>query len=271
MIPLAFITEWQPMAPWQTLDMVEQDLIISRMLLDLYGDVDLRARLAFRGGTALYKLYLLPPARYSEDIDLVQIRAEPIGDTLDRIRVILAPWLGIPKHEVKKNAAKLYYRFESETHPGTWMRVKIEINTREHMPVKRIVEHPFSVASRWVTNSALISTYSLEELLGTKLRALYQRKKGRDLFDLDYAMRVCTIDSQAVVDAFVEYVSNQRLQITALQFRQNLHEKLADHQFGMDIMPLLRPDMAFDLDDAYVRVEEAFLAKLDAAWEMKGS
>lgn len=30
-------------------------------------------------------LYLTPAARYSEDIDLVQTRAEPIGDTLDRV------------------------------------------------------------------------------------------------------------------------------------------------------------------------------------------
>lgn len=171
MIPLAYITEWQSMAPWQTLDMIEQDLIISRMLLDLYGDADIRARLAFRGGTALYKLRLLPAARYSEDIDLVQIHAEPIGDTLDRIRATLAPWLGIPKHEVKANAAKLYYRFESEMQPGTWLRVKIEINTREHVPFERTIEHPFSVTSRWVTNEAPITTYSLEELLGTKLRA----------------------------------------------------------------------------------------------------
>ncbi len=268
MIPLAYITEWQAMAPWKTLDMVEQDLIISRMLLDLYGDADLRARLAFRGGTALYKLRLLPPARYSEDIDLVQIHAEPIGDTLDRIRAVLASWLGMPKHEVKANAAKLYYRFESETQPGTMLRVKVEINTREHIPAERVVTHPFSVTSRWVTNAATITTFSLEELLGTKLRALYQRKKGRDLFDLDYALRVSAIDTQAVAAAFVEYVGNQGLQITAAQFRQNMQDKLADRQFGMDILPLLRTDTSFALDEAYNRVEEAFISQLDAAWAM---
>ena len=36
-----------------------------------------RRSLAFRGGTALYKLYLTPAARYSEDIDLVQVEAGP--------------------------------------------------------------------------------------------------------------------------------------------------------------------------------------------------
>ncbi|MGH2469017.1 MAG: nucleotidyl transferase AbiEii/AbiGii toxin family protein [Chloroflexota bacterium] len=38
--------------------------------------------------------------------------------------------------------------------------------------------------SPWFTGSADVPTFALEELLGTKLRALYQRRKGRDLFDL---------------------------------------------------------------------------------------
>ena len=41
------------------------------------------------------------------------------------------------------------------------------------------------MASRWFTGAAKVLTYDLDELLGTKLRALYQRKKGRDLFDLN--------------------------------------------------------------------------------------
>jgi predicted nucleotidyltransferase component of viral defense system len=267
MIPLAYITEWQSMAPWQIPDMVEQDLIISRVLIDLYSDTTLRNQLAFRGGTALHKLYLIPPARYSEDIDLVQIHEEPIGETIDRIRHILTPWLGIPKHEIKSNAAKLYFRFESENNPGTFPRVKIEINTREHVPAEHTVEYQFKVQSRWINNTASITTYSLEELLGTKLRALYQRKKGRDLFDLDYALRVSNLDSQKVVTAFVEYVSNQGLRITASQFRQNLIVKQADSQFREDIIPLLRPEISFNINQALAQIEETFISKIDATWK----
>ena len=35
----------------------------------------------------------------------------------------------------------------------------------------------------WFSGRCELTTYALEELLGTKLRALYQRAKGRDLFD----------------------------------------------------------------------------------------
>lgn len=89
MIPKSYITAWQKQAPWQENYQVEQDLIIHRTLIVLFNDEFIRERLAFRGGTALYKLFLAPAVRYSEDIDLVQIKAEPFGAIIDRIRELL--------------------------------------------------------------------------------------------------------------------------------------------------------------------------------------
>ncbi len=71
MIPRAYITEWTQFAPWQLNEQVEQDLIISRALVEIFSDEYLSHELAFRGGTALHKLFLQSPSRYSEDIDLV--------------------------------------------------------------------------------------------------------------------------------------------------------------------------------------------------------
>ena len=58
-------------------------------------------------------------------------------------------------------------------------RIKIEINTREHFSVRELERIPHRVESRWFAGEAPILTYALDEMLGTKLRALYQRKKGR--------------------------------------------------------------------------------------------
>jgi predicted nucleotidyltransferase component of viral defense system len=69
---------------------VEQDLIISRALCAIFSDEYLSSRLAFRGGTALHRIYISPPSRYSEDIDLVQTVAEPIGKVFDKLREVLA-------------------------------------------------------------------------------------------------------------------------------------------------------------------------------------
>lgn len=96
MIPRDYITEWRTEAPWVQDFQVEQDLIISKALVDIFSDPLLNQSLAFRGGTALYKLFLKPPLRYSEDIDLVQIDAGPAGELMDALRAVLNPWLGKP-------------------------------------------------------------------------------------------------------------------------------------------------------------------------------
>jgi len=57
-------------APWATDVQVEQDLVLSRILVEMFQDASLAEHLAFRGGTALHKLFLSPAAPYSEDVDL---------------------------------------------------------------------------------------------------------------------------------------------------------------------------------------------------------
>jgi hypothetical protein len=96
-IPRAHITAWRPRAPWSTDAQVEQDLVLARALVEIFSDAALVPALAFRGGAALHKLFLDPPARYSEDIDLVQITAGPIGGVMNILRARLDPWLGKPR------------------------------------------------------------------------------------------------------------------------------------------------------------------------------
>lgn len=183
MIPRDFITEWRAEAPWVQDAQVEQDLVICRALVELFRDTELNSRMAFRGGTALYKLYIKPAARYSEDIDLVQVNSEPIGVALDRIRFVLDPWLGTPNRDQSEGRVTLRYRFKSEDQPPQSLRLKVEINSREHFSAFGIKRVPFVVTSRWFSGEAQVATYEVNELLGTKMRALYQRRKGRDQFD----------------------------------------------------------------------------------------
>ena len=82
MINRAAISQWRTQVPWNKGEQVEQDLIISRTLIAIFSDEFLANQLAFRGGTALHKLYFDPQSRYSEDIDLVQINAGPISYSL---------------------------------------------------------------------------------------------------------------------------------------------------------------------------------------------
>jgi len=100
-IPRRYIEEWKAFAPWPNDAQVEQDLIIERALVEMFSDEIIRNSLAFRGGTALHKIFMKPQVRYSEDIDLVQISAGPINPVLIRIREKLK-FLGL-KRSVKQN------------------------------------------------------------------------------------------------------------------------------------------------------------------------
>ena len=90
MIQRNAIIEWRESAPWNELRFIEQDLVISRALVSIFQEEYLCSKLAFRGGTAIYKLFLTPQARYSEDIDFVQIEAGSIGNILDKLREALS-------------------------------------------------------------------------------------------------------------------------------------------------------------------------------------
>jgi predicted nucleotidyltransferase component of viral defense system len=265
MIPKAHITAWRTKAPWLTDAQVEQDLIISRAIIELFRVPDIASRLVFRGGTALYKLYLAPPARYSEDIDLVQVRPEPIGEMLDRARAVLDPWLGNPRRTLKEGRVNLVYRFDSEDVPPLKLRLKVEINTREHFTELGVVNVPFRVDNPWFTGDANVSTYMLNELLGSKLRALYQRKKGRDLFDLWHALALHRIDPRVLVTCLQRYLAEEGSSITRAQFEENLAAKRVDPDFRDDVWPLLRPGLTWDFEAAMNTVLDRLVVLLPGA------
>ena len=253
MIPRDYITEWRANAPWVADWQVEQDLVISRTLVELFSRPVIAEALSFRGGTALYKLHL-HPARYSEDIDLVQATAGAIGPVLDEIHATLDEWLGKPQWKQTAGRVTLAYRFDSEDAPPLRLKLKLEINTREHFSALGLIHHPFKVDSRWFVGAADIPTYKLDELLGTKLRALYQRKKGRDLFDLGLALRTGSVAPKRIVEVFNRYMQEEGAHVTRALFEQNLAAKRADPAFSADIGPLVAADEAWDFDTEFERV-----------------
>ncbi|MGH7441791.1 MAG: nucleotidyl transferase AbiEii/AbiGii toxin family protein [bacterium] len=77
MIAQAAIRQWRSRAPWVSDLQVEQDLVLSRAMVEIFSHPELAAGMALRGGTSFNKLYLNDGARYSEDIDLVQVKTAP--------------------------------------------------------------------------------------------------------------------------------------------------------------------------------------------------
>ncbi len=262
MLPRRYIEEWKEFAPWPEDAQVEQDLVIEKALLELFSEPFLQDRLAFRGGTALHKLFLKPPVRYSEDIDLVQIKSEPIKDTLSAVRKQLN-FLGKPTVKQKASNNTMVYRFESEIPPVINLRLKIEINCREHFSVLGYKEIHHNIQNSWAEGSCRLITFEAEEMLGTKLRALYQRKKGRDLFDLYHALTNLDLDTDKLLKCYKEYMaSSVDKPPTRRQFLRNMEQKLNDPDFSGDIYALLRPGIEYDQSEAYELVRSELVEKI---------
>jgi len=234
MIPKEHIIEWKATAPWNEMSMVEQDLLICRALVAIYNDEFLSLHLAFRGGTALHKLYLSSQPRYSEDIDLVQIQSGNVGAILDKLREVLS-FLGKPIIKQKRNNNTMVFKVDSTFPPIISIRLKIEINCKEHFTILGLTKIPFEVKSLWFNGSCEVTTYQLDELVGTKLRALYQRKKGRDLFDLQKALENPNLNPDNVVKCYREYIEfSDGESPSQAVYLTNMEEKMQEEVFLND-------------------------------------
>ena len=269
MIENFHLDEWRQKAPWPTLNQIEQDLIISKALVSLYQDEHIKSVLAFRGGTALNKLFLDFPARHSEDLDFVQIRSEGIGQTLDNIRLALA-WLGKPKSKLTERSAKLIYRYKSaENIPA---KLKIEINTTEHYQIYSHINIPYTVNSGWFKGRCTITTFELDELIGTKLRALYQRRKGRDLFDLWLVLKKEMINVDKVLSVFSHHHNKIGEVVTRAIFEKSLFEKSQHQDFLSDTSALLTDFGDWHFEEAFKLVSEKIITRLPGKpWKNQSS
>ena len=272
MIDQSSLLLWKQIVPWPNELQVEQDLVISRALINIFNHPILKTSLAFRGGTALQKLFFPKPLRYSEDLDFVQVNPGSIGPLFDALKEVLDPWLGCPKRKIGAGRATLIYRFNAADPNQTPLRLKVEINTREHFNCQPLLTIPFSITTPWFSGKTTLITYQIEELLATKLRALYQRKKGRDLFDLARAIELLVIDVSIIIKSFQYYLAQMDLTISRAEFEQNLLLKKELVSFRQDIEPLLPNMLLHSFNKDFIMVMDQIINLLPGSpWQGKSS
>jgi predicted nucleotidyltransferase component of viral defense system len=198
-----------------------------------------------------------------EDIDLVQISAEPFGPSIDKIRKHLS-FLGEPKIKQKDRNTTMVFNFESEIQPVQVLKLKIETNCREHFSVFNLKKKIFKIESSWFTGECNITTYEFEELLGTKLRALYQRKKGRDLYDLFKALKTNdSLSKEKIIQVFQHYMNHEVSGIPSkAAYLKNLEDKMNDPEFLGDTIALLRPDETYDSKEGFHLIKSELIDKM---------
>jgi len=267
----------QKNVPWVELAQVEQDLLLSLAMVALFNDSFLSKHIAMRGGTVLHKVHLAPPSRYSEDIDLVVITDRDENHVRAAIKRVLRPVLGSHKafgwHAIKlalRNASqpsrilRVEYEVPSVAEPGRILKIKIEANVTERIPYLSPVTLSFSCPFQGEARSTKLVSYDINEMLGTKLRALFQRIQGRDLFDLYLALNTpkSGADPIIVAEAFGHYMAEEGKVISRAEFVEALEERLRHAGFRSDMKQLIRAGVRYDIDKAGDLVRQQILGLL---------
>jgi predicted nucleotidyltransferase component of viral defense system len=267
----------QQEVPWPNLYQVEQDLLLCQSMIAIFNDEFLSKEVAMRGGTVLHKVHLAPACRYSEDIDLVAVGKRPKEHIRAAIKRVLTPILGKHKSSIwatlklaVRNASRpseilrVIYEVPSVSTPGRTLTIEIEANVTERMPHKPVQTLPFAVPYRDRSLSANIISYDLHEMLGTKMRALFQRKKGRDLFDLYRAITLTNVSHDEIIRAFQHYMSEEETVVPRSEFDEHLDRCLKNPGFCSDMKPLLLTGVEYDPLQAAEVVRERLLSLLPA-------
>lgn len=262
-LTLQDVLNHQAEVQWPELYQVEQDLLLSLAMTAIFNDKFLAMQVAMRGGTVLHKVHLAPPARYSEDIDLVAIGDRPEAHIKKGLMRVLREILGKEKSSAwtwlkltVRNAAKpsrilrCIFKVQSVSEPARELTIEVEVNVSERNPKFDLQSLPFAFRFRDESRATTIISYNINEMLGTKLRAMFQRKKGRDLFDLYWALTAQTlvpVDTGAVLVAFTHYMREESTTVPRSEFLAHLSDCLADQKgFCQDMAALLKRSHAFD-------------------------
>lgn len=269
----------QSAVPWPELYQVEQDLLLSLAMRAIFEDRFLAEQVAMRGGTVLHKVHLAPAARYSEDIDLVAVGDRPEGHITKALTRVLRPLLGKEKSSAwtflrlaVRNAAKpsrilrCVFKVPSVSSPGRALTVEVEANVTERVPKYALQRLGFEVSFRGQFLRSTIVSYNINEMLGTKLRAMFQRKKGRDLFDLYWGLTsrsALPVSIDEVVGAFRHYMRDEETEVPRAEFVTHLRSCMGDRAgFCTDTYPLLRSGLTYDPQQAGLFVERHVLSRL---------
>ena len=154
---------------------------------------------------------------------------------------------------------KVFLRSTFEFGTGR-LQVKVEINTYETSPARPHIRLGYEVRSPWWSGNAEVLTFEPSELMATKLRALYQRRKGRDLFDLWLALTQMGLEPDDILSCFGPYRPDGYTAVLAVA---NLEEHVADPGFRSDLLDLTTESSGYDLDEAAAIVAERLLRHVD--------
>lgn len=189
-------------------DVVEKDYVLGWVLAGIGTEPALRDGWVFKGGTCLKKCYL-ETFRFSEDLDFTVLESGPIAEDevsgiLDQMLERIGRESGLdfavrePRLRVRPNGSvegRIYYRGPRNAPNPASIRLDLTRDERvARPPVMRPIQHLYPDQ---LPEPATVRCYSLEEVYAEKIRAMGERGRPRDLYDI-----VFLLDYPGLVDQF---------------------------------------------------------------------
>ena len=180
---------------------VEKDYVLGWVLAGINAHEELSENWVFKGGTCLKKCYF-ETYRFSEDLDFTlrddaHIDEEFLRETLGEVTdwVTEQSGLNIPADQLSFDIyenprghmscqGKIGYRGPASPTGGGWPKIKLDLSADERLvlpAVRREVFHPYTDRPE---GGLWANCYAYEEAFGEKLRALGERTRPRDLYDV---------------------------------------------------------------------------------------
>ncbi|TAL03779.1 MAG: WYL domain-containing protein [Rhodospirillaceae bacterium] len=224
---------------------VEKDYVLGWLLAGIRANADLAEHWVFKGGTCLKKCYF-ETYRFSEDLDYtVTDEAHLDQALLIKAFTDISAWIyeesgiEIPADRLrfdvfrnKRNRlaaeGRVYYRGPIAPR-GDLPRIKFDLTTDELLalpPVERPVVHPYSDAPE---GGITARCYAYEEVFGEKVRALGERARPRDLYDVINLFRHDDFQPQpgAILDVLKRKCDHKGIQIPTLDSITAFYEELS--------------------------------------------
>lgn len=204
MIPQEAISQWNDIVPWDDYRLVEQDLALTRLIIDIAVHPVLCDKLSLKGGTCLHKLWLPKPWRYSEDLDYNRIVASDPLEITNSLREVASD---VGFSDISFNQSKLFLHlwmidaFEDEQR----FQVKIDIQREIESDSSAYQYRHIALDNPWYSNQASVRANTAEDIIASKVLASFQRSRPRDLFDIWAAVKADIVTYEGVASRFASY------------------------------------------------------------------
>ena len=239
MISQEGLDHWNNVVAWDINIEVEQDLVLACFIVEAANDPLLSQAVVLKGGTCLNKIWLDHPWRYSEDLDYQLAHDSDIKEITKALQRI-GDGFGFSRINHDSNVWLAHVFMVDQSLEGDRLRIKVDVEKKPLHLEASVSQKEFQVDNPWFRGNASVLSISSQEILASKVIAIYQRRQPRDLFDIWAALRTELVAMEDIAAAFERYRPLNPEHWTSRQAARSLIERINEQEYISNLKYLAR-------------------------------